>query len=268
MASKNTRSQHLVKAAAAVLGLGMAWATMPACASTEFFNEGPGQPSDRATGAVPAGSIGVCKRPGTKRPPIVSERLWEDARPCSGRTPATFIRLGYGRPIEGGDPEADAQMDKTLKILGDAARDEKGRPAFTAMMRGLREVAAKDPWMKDRVFHPSATTGTCDIAALLSTMAGERTKLERGDRCAAYAYDSRLRGETCLFDATRDDVTWLTSAWSCMTHTGAVGEEQSCYRLCAYDDYCARQVSCAAPDVDLLLCTLGVCLPEARDGFY
>ena len=56
---------------------------------------------------------------------------------------------------------------------------------------------------------------------------------------------------------------WLTSAWSCVTHTGAVGEEQSCYRLCAYDDYCARQVSCAAPDIDLLLCTLGVCLPEA-----
>jgi hypothetical protein len=268
VASKSSVGQHLGRAAAAALGLGLAWAMIPACASTEFFNEGPGQPSDRATGTVPPGSIGVCRRQGTKRPPIVDERLWEDSRPCTGRTPPSFIRLGYGRQVDGGDAEADQQMTKTLQIVADAARDEKGRGAFTGMMRGLREQAARDPWLRDRVFHPSATTGSCDIASLLATMTLERAKIDRGDRCAAYAYDSKARGEGCIFDSARDEVVWLTSAWSCVTHTGAVGEEQSCYRLCAYDDYCARQVSCAAPDLDLLLCTLGVCLPEAREGFY
>lgn len=268
VASKNSGGQRFGRAAGAVLGLGLVWTIVPACASTEFFNEGPGQPSDRATGTVPPGSIGVCKRSGTRRPPLVSERLWEDARPCTGRTPASFIRLGYGHSSDGGDVETDAQMAKTMQIVAEAARGDAGRPAFTGMMRGLREQAAKDPWMRDRVFHPSATTGSCDIASLLATMQVERGKIDRGDRCAAYAYDSKLRGETCIFDAARDEVVWLTSAWSCVTHTGALGEAQSCYRLCAYDDYCARQVSCAAPDLDLLLCTLGVCLPEAREGFY
>ena len=69
-----------------------------------------------------------------------------------------------------------------------------------------------------------------------------------------------------LFDTTRDEVVWLTSSWSCATHTGALGEHTSCFQLCAYDDYCAKQVSCSAPDIDLLLCAMGVCIPEPRVG--
>jgi len=93
-----------------------------------------------------------------------------------------------------------------------------------------------------------------------------RDKLAGGDKCAARAYDTTLRAETCLFDVSHEEAVWLTSSWSCVTHTGALGTESSCFRMCAYDDYCAKHVSCATPDVDLTLCALGVCLPEQRAG--
>jgi hypothetical protein len=50
--------------------------------------------------------------------------------------------------------------------------------------------------------------------------------------------------------------------------TGTIGEGQSCYRMCEFDDFCAAQVSCASADLDLLLCALGVCLPEKVAGVY
>ena len=80
------------------------------------------------------------------------------------------------------------------------------------------------------------------------------------------AYDPKVRSEVCLFDVNSDEAVWLTSSWSCVTHSGAIGEDSSCFRKCAYDDYCAKQVSCAAPDIDLLLCSMGVCLAEPRAG--
>ena len=45
-------------------------------------------------------------------------------------------------------------------------------------------------------------------------------------------------------------------------------DAQSCHALCGYDDYCVRQVSCTATDVDLMICAAGLCLPEPRTGVY
>src|SRR6185503_5978621 len=101
----------------AIAGLGMVWG----CASTEFFNEGPGQPTDRASGEVPPGSIGACKLPLAKRPPIVNEKLWEDVRICTSRTPESYIRLGYGAGFGGAATDADA--DKNMERYFTALRD-------------------------------------------------------------------------------------------------------------------------------------------------
>jgi hypothetical protein len=261
--TRTLRHFQLVVASALAVGLG----AVSGCATTEFYNEGPGQPSDRATGAVPAGAIGVCKKPKTRRPPIVSQQLWDDARVCTGRTPAGHIRLGYGK--EGADDKvADQQMEKMLEALRDGTKDEGGNAKVVAMLKQVRDAASKDPELKSRVSRESSRGEACDFTYLLNTMVKERGKLEPGQTCAAEAYDPKAKGETCLFDTGRAEGVWLTSSWDCVTHSGALGQEQSCHRLCAYDDYCARQVSCAASDVDLLLCAMGVCLPEQRAGFY
>ncbi len=235
------------------------------CATTEFYNEGPGQPSDRASGAVPAGSLGVCKKPNTKRPPIVDAKLWEDARPCTPRTPASFIRLGYGRATPD-DPEADKDMERVFEALRDGTKEEGGNGKLLAMLKQVRDKASKDANMKTRVARESGREA-CDFTYLLNTMAKERAKIEPDKPCAAEAYDPRIKAEQCIFDPSRAEGSWVSSAWDCVTHTNAVGQEQSCHRLCAYDDYCTRQVSCAAADIDLLLCAMGVCLPEQRAGF-
>lgn len=254
-------------AGAAAAGLALAIASASGCASTEFFYEGPGQPSERASGAVPPGSIGVCKRPGTTRPPLVAPQIWEDARECNARTPPSFIRLGYGQPGTADDAEATKRLDAMMQVLREAQKRQGEKAALPGLVRQLREQALKDASLKDRVFHPSAAAGSCDFGYLFDTMSREREKLEGGDRCSAEVYDPKVRAETCLFDTSRDEVVWLTSAWPCVSQTVALGAEASCHRLCSYDDYCARQVSCAAPDFELLLCSLGVCLPERRDGF-
>jgi len=243
------------------LGVGAAGA----CASTEFFNEGSGAPTDRASGSVPEGTLGVCKRPGTKRPPIVSAKIWDDAKPCLATTPAAFARLGYGRD-KPNDDEADKQVEKILEAVRTAQKTESRSAELATMLRGLRDAAQKDPLLRDRVTRDPASK-TCDLAYLFNTMAKERSRLEQGNVCPAEAYDPKARSEVCLLDTGRSEASWLGSGWDCMTHTTAsTAQEQSCHRLCAYDDYCARQVSCAAPDFDLVLCALGVCLPEPRAG--
>lgn len=247
-------------ALAAVLAVG--------CASTQYPTEGSGQPTDRASGAVPAGALGACRRPNTKRPPIVSQALWDGVKPCDARTPVSFVRLGYGHDSPD-DPEADKQMEKLLGSLRDAQKPETGNGQFLAMLRALRPLALVDPMLKDRVAKDASRTNACDFTYLLNNMAAERAKLEADRPCTAEAFNPKQKSEVCLFDTARAEGTWLTSSWDCVTHTDSSGSTaQSCHRLCAYDDYCARQVSCAAPDLDLLLCALGVCLPEPRAGFY
>jgi hypothetical protein len=245
-------------AVAAVIALGIA----SGCASTEYPIEGAGAPSDRASGNVPYGSLGVCKKPFTKRPPIVSETLWENARTCTPRTPPEHIRIGYGRTTaEGGNAEADQRVEKSLQALRDTPKSETGNVLFSGMIRQLRDYAMGDPDLRDRVGRSSPLATPCDFKYLLTTMSASREKLD-DDKCTVKVYDAKQRAEACLFDTAREEALYLTSSWDCVAHTNAVGQEQSCYRLCGYDDYCARQVSCAAPDIDLLLCSMGVCLPQ------
>lgn len=233
------------------------------CATTEYPVEGPGQPTDRASGQVPEGAIGVCKLPLAKRPPIVNEKLWEDARICTPRTPDRFFRLGYGAGIAGAstDEEAEKNMQRYLQALREGQKEDVGNNQLVATFRSLHDQGLKDQALRDRVARESARTTVCDYTYLLNTMSKQRAALSRGNRCAAQAYDPKQRAETCLFDINSEEAVWLTSSWSCVTHSGAMGEETSCFRMCAYDDYCAKQVSCAAPDIDLLLCAMGVCLP-------
>ncbi len=234
------------------------------CSSTQFFYEGPGQPSDRASSSVPSGMLGVCRRPFTQKPPIVNAVLWDHAKPCSQATPSTFIRLGYGHE-RGNVESASHKVEKMMEALREGPRSEGGNTKVLGALRGIRTEGENDPWLRDRVSKQSARTEACDFTYLLNTMANESSKLKAGDRCAARVYDQKDRQEVCLFDTSVEEAVWLTSTWACMTRTGEVGQAESCHRLCAYDDYCARQVSCAAPDVDLALCALGVCLPQPTD---
>lgn len=235
-------------------------AAMAGCASTEFHNEGPGQPQDRASGAVPIGMVGVCKRPFTRRPPIVNPTLWEHAKVCRSDTPRSYVRIGFGHET---NVEAQRKIDRMMEALRAGPKEEGGNTAVLTMLRQIRAEGENDRWLRDRIQRESARTEPCDFTYLLNTMEGQAQRLKSGDRCAVYAYDQVDRQEVCLFDTKIEEAVWLTSAWACVTRTGVIGKGESCHRLCAYDDHCASQVSCAAPDLDLALCALGVCLPEA-----
>jgi hypothetical protein len=252
----------------AVATLGVALGALASCASTEYMNEGPGQPSDRASGSVPRGAIGVCKRPSSKRPPIVNPELWEHARPCTSRTPRAFIRLGYGESPSGAPvPEADREVETILDGIKQGRDADKGNAALVGMLRGLRDRASRDRELSTRVGRETARTTACDLTYMLNVMEPEHQKLARGSTCAANAYDPERKTEVCLFDTSTTEAVWLTSAWDCVATVNSAGDDRSCHRLCAYDDYCAKQVACAAPDIDLVMCTMGVCLPEPRAGF-
>lgn len=237
------------------------------CASTEYVNEGPGHPTPRASGALPPGALGVCKQPLTKRPPIVSEELWAHAKACTPNTPASYIRLGYAKDgSAGADPEAEQLAERVLAALAEGTKPEGGNNQMMSAIRAVRAYASKSDELRDRVAQDSPTEQGCDVTYMLNTMSAARSKLSPGDACTAEVFDPEARAEVCLFDKERPEALWISSGWSCMTFTGAIGQEASCHRLCGYDDYCARQVYCAAGDIDLLLCALGVCLPLPTSG--
>ncbi len=249
---------------AAVAGLATASLVVAAaagCSSTQFYNEGPGQPIDRAGGAVPIGMVGVCKRPFTRRPPLVNPSLWDHAKTCKADTPKNFVRLGYGHENA---PEAERKIGRMMEALREGPKEQGGNTTVLGMLRSIRSEGENDAWLKDRINRESARTTPCDFTYLLNTMEGEAQRTKNGDRCAVYAYDQVDRKEVCLFDTQVEEAVWITSAWACVTQTGVIGKGESCHKMCAYDDYCSRQVSCVAPDVDLALCALGVCLPEAE----
>jgi hypothetical protein len=236
--------------------------------STNFLNEGPGQPSDRATGTVPAGSIGVCKLPFSMRPPIVSEAFWENAPVCRPKTPRRFIRIGFGKQADGPDKESEERMKVLMEALKQSVSEENGNAKMLVMLRTVRQQAADRPELSARIERSSGRTFSCDYHYLLTTTHKHLSKQGEAGKCAARAYDPVQRDERCLFDTSLNEAVWLTSAWGCVAFTGTVGEGQSCYRLCDYDDHCAAQVSCSNADLDLLLCALGVCLPEKVAGVY
>lgn len=267
LASRTVRLSKARACAAALFALGTLGVSAAAgCSGTQYINEGPGQPFDKVRGSVPAGSLGVCKRPGTQKPPIVNPVIWEHAKPCNATTPEEYIRLGYGHSRS--DPEgAKKRVDKMMEALREGQR-EGGNTQVLGVLRQVREEGQKDEWLKDRVFRQSARDAACDFTYLLNTMEGEYARLRKGERCAAHVYDQVDRKEVCLFDTSQEEAVWLTASWTCVARTEEAGSAMSCHRLCAYDDYCARQVSCAAPDLDLSLCALGVCLPEQKAGIY
>src|SRR5688572_10111979 len=139
--------------------MGAAWG----CASTEFFNEGPGQPTDRASGAVPDGMLGVCKLPETKRPLMVDQKLWDNTRFCTSRTPSRFLRLGYGSTK---DPNADADQEKVLATLKEGQKEERGNTSLVNLFRGLRTRGLKDPYLRDRVARETTREYVCDYTYL------------------------------------------------------------------------------------------------------
>jgi len=233
------------------------------CGSTKFHEEGPGQPDARTYGAVPANMVGVCRRPFSLQPDIVSEVMWEHAEDCRTDTPKSFVRIGYGNANKDAG-EARAKHKRIMKALYDGQEENT---AMLNMLRQLRAEALDDPWLKNRVSRESARPEACDFTYLLNAMRQQNVLVRKeGDPCAVYAYDQDDRQETCLFDTEVEQAVWLTGAWACITRTGAVGKGESCQKLCAFDDYCAAQTSCSQADLDLALCALGVCLPEA-DAF-
>ena len=242
------------------------------CASTEYIPEGPGQPPERTKGTVPAGSVGVCKRPQSRKPPIVNPALWEHASVCTARTPDTFIRIGYGREanaqsMQSTDGEADKQMERLLTALAEGNDPKEGNNKLLTMLRGLQDWSLRQPALRDRVTRESSRPLPCDFTYMLNIMVAERAKIEPNEQCTAQAYDPKEKKDVCLFDMSAKGVSWLTSSFDCMTRVNPA-EAQSCHALCAYDEYCVRQVSCTATDVDLMMCAAGVCLPEPRTGVF
>ena len=234
--------------------------------TTEFIYEGPGQPSDRASGKVPEGAIGVCKRPDGKRPPIVSEATWDHAPLCTPKTPLRFIRLGYGNTkLDPNDP-AEPRMTSMMDTLKTSGTDPDGNTKMLRMLRSVQQEAKNDVNLQSRLQRASGRSFSCDYTYMLNTTSKEQAKLAGGNKCPAQAFDTKVKKETCLFNEQAPEAMWLTSAWGCASELTAAGTAQSCYRLCAYDDHCAEQVNCAVPDFDLLLCALGVCLPEKTLG--
>jgi hypothetical protein len=149
-------------------------------------------------------------------------------------------------------------------ILKDGtSADRSSRSSRRTGLRAVRDEGLEDPWLKDRVSRESARPEACDFSYLLNVMHDRALQLRPGsDPCAVYAYDQTDRQEICLFDTEVEQAVWLSASWACMTRTGVMGKGESCHKLCSFDDYCSKQVSCAQADIDLALCALGVCLPE------
>jgi hypothetical protein len=259
-----TKRRGLLRiAAVAFMALGGSVGTA-SCASTEYHAEPPGESGARNSGAVPSGAIGVCKRDDTKRPPVVSEALWENSRPCTPRTPPEHIRLGYS---EKDDPDVEKQNESLLNALKEAQKEDGGNNTMLSAVRGLRQRAVDIPKLRDRVSRDTTSSGgSCDFTYLLNTMSKAREKIER-DSCTAEVYDAKEHKQVCLFDSSKPEASWLTSGWACLMNVRALGSDQSCHRLCAYDDYCMKQVSCAGADIDLVLCAMGICLPVQRGSY-
>ena len=252
----------------ASFGLLLAAAVLVGCPSTQFFNEGAGQPVSQASGLAPPGSVGACRIRFFRRPPLVNPAYWENLRYCGPKTPRRYLRLGYkAYPVE----ESKRRMASLMESLKVGIQVKEGNARMLSMLRTVRHEAANDPRLAARVERSSGRTSTCDYTYLLNTTEKQYEKAGAASggapqACPVFAWDPKLKREQCLFDERIKEARWLTSAWGCLAFTGTVGEGESCYRLCAYDDYCTAQTSCAAPDFDLVLCALGICLPEKARG--
>lgn len=237
------------------------------CPETEFPDEGSGQPSDRATGKAPPGSIGACRVPQARRPPIINEELWKHLPECNRRSPRRYLRVGYSNINNPVDDEESLRMRYIMQELKKAHKEPDGNTRMLMLTRAVQQAALKDPKLAVRVERASGRTFACDYAYLLHTTEAEYAKVQ-SDNCPAYAYDPRIRRDNCMFDLKHEETHWLASGWACLAFTDTLGEGESCHRLCAYDDYCSSQIGCAQPDFELVMCALGVCTPEKVAGLY
>jgi hypothetical protein len=253
---------------AGALGLGALTSLGLACPATEFHYEGPGQPGDRASGVPPEGTIAACRVPHAKKPPLVGQSLWDNLKPCNRKTPRRYLRVGYGHETEPADSEPDRRMASMMEALRTSVDQKDGNVRMLTLLRAVRAQAERDLGLKARLERMSNRTFACDYNYVFLTTEREYQKRTPPDPCPAYVYAPKLREDQCLFDTNLREARWVTSAWSCMAFTLTRGEGESCHRLCAFDDFCAAQVGCAAADFDLLLCALGVCLPEKVAGFF
>lgn len=249
----------LVFAASAALLVG--------CPETSFPDEGSGQPSDRALGKAPPGSIGVCKERFSRRPPIISEQLWNNVAECNKRTPRRYVRLGYSTTLRAPTDEEARRLEYVMGELQKAQQEPDPNTRMILMTRAVKQSARDDAKLKARIERMDSRTFACDYAYMLNTTKREYAKVQ-SDPCPAYAFDPKLRRDVCMFDLAVPEARWLVSAWACLGFTDTVGEGESCHRMCAYDDYCSAQIGCSQPDFDLVMCALGVCMPEEVAGLY
>jgi len=261
------RAASGVRSALASLVLGLMAVGLIGCPSTMFFDEGQGQPSDRALGKAPPGSIGACREPMSKRPPLINEALWDNLRDCNKRTPRRFLRLGYSKAYLAQDDAEAVRVKRLMQELAPATQEQDGNVRMIQLLRAVRQEARGDPKLEARVERASGRTFACDYSNLPTTTEKEFANVQE-DSCPAYAYDPKLRRNVCMFDTSIREARWLTSGWACLAFTDTMGEGESCHRLCAYDDYCAGQISCSQPDFDLVMCALGVCMPEKIAALY
>jgi hypothetical protein len=240
-------------------------ALLVGCPKTMFFDEGPGAVGERASGIAPPGSTGACRVPNTKRPPLVSAEIWKNLRECNRRTPRRYLRLGYAVDKGAPDERAERRMLELMGAVRKAAFEKDGNLAMVITLREVRRQALDDPKLASRVERASGRTNACDYAYLFATTQKGHADLE-GDKCPALVFDPKLRRDVCLFDLSVKEAVWLTSAWNCLAFTETLGEGESCHLLCKYDDFCSAQVNCAQPDYDLVMCALGVCMPDKVAG--
>jgi hypothetical protein len=169
---------------AAAATVAAAAALLVGCPKTMFFDEGPGEVTDRAAGKAPPGSIGACKVPNTKRPPLVSAELWEHLRECNRRTPRRYLRLGYAVEKGERDERAEKRMAAVMEAVRKASTEKDGNLAMVITLREVRRQALDDPKLASRVERASGRTAACDYAYLLSTTQKGYHDLE-GDKCPA-----------------------------------------------------------------------------------
>ncbi len=250
----------LAFAAAAVLLIGCPEATM-------FPDEGSGQPSDRSRGKAPPGSVGVCKIPFSRRPPIVNENLWNNLNRCNKRTPRRYVRVGFADERQAADDEESKRLAYVMGELKKAHGEKDPNTRMILMTRAVKQGGADDTKLKARIERMDSRTFACDYAYMLNTTRTEYAKVQ-SDACPAYAFDPVLRKDVCMFNLNMPESAWLVSSWSCLAFTDTAGEGESCHRLCAFDDYCSSQISCSQPDFDLVMCSIGVCMPEEVAGLY
>ncbi len=257
----------MVRRILASLALAATSALLIGCPETSFPDEGSGQPSDRSLGKAPPGSIGVCRLRFARRPPIVSEQLWNNTKECNKRTPRRYVRLGYSSTLRPPDDEESRRLAYVMDELRKAQAEKDPNTRMILMTRAVKQSGASDEKLRARIERMDSRTFACDYGYLLNTTRTEYAKVQ-SDPCPAYAFDATLRRDQCLFDLEVPEARWLVSSWACLGFTDTAGEGESCHRLCAYDDYCSGQVSCAQPDFDLVMCALGVCMPEEVAGLF